>query len=282
MLFLSLIEPVINIFSEFIQVEELGTVAFIGAFVLAIRFGWGWLSRQCERQADLNAAEVQGTPEYIVNSFYKISSLGHSLDKPSWHHGSLRERIDNLKNAFLDNGQDIRKAYHRKIKTIKAIILFLFVFLNGYVIYSNYFTTPKKELIDNSRKLNLAEKTYSKKEYSLSEQYYLEVIATLHKLELTPRFKSLKNEQMLHAYYNLSCVYSLSGSLDKAMVSLKATLPFFELEMIKKDLNVFKIETDSDLAQLRSREDYQKFIEEVKVIEKGFGLESWKDLPPKH
>ena len=247
--------------------------------VLSIRFGWGWLSRQCERQADLNAAEVQGTPEYIVSSFYKISASGHSLDKPSWHHGSLRERINNLTTAFGVEGLALRNAFHRKIKIIKILILSFLILTNGFFFFFNYYKSSNRGLVEINNKLNLATAYLFKKEYPISEKYYFEIITTLHNPELSLDLKKIKNKILLITYYNLSCLYSLSGKLEKAMIALRETLPLFDKEVMSSKsryeaLNVHKLETDPDLAALRTQDSYFKFIEEVKIIEKGFGLQT--------
>lgn len=257
--------------------KELELVGYFGLLVLAVRFGWGWLSRQCERQADLNAAEVQGTPEHIINSFYKISELGQSLDKPSWHHGSLRERIDNLENAFQENGEKIRKAYHQKIKMIKIFILIFFVLVNGGLIYRNYVHKPSNELSEIFYKNKLALNYLLEKDYKTSQKYYLEVITFLQKQEADPKILKIKKEMLLIAYYNISCLYALSGEPEKAIEHLYKMLPLYDKDIMMElgnELNVSKVKTDPDLNPLRQREDFLKFIEELKKVEDKFGLKS--------
>lgn len=276
MLYFLLMESLILLIVSLFSFDQNILLSFyLALLLLSIRFGWGWISRQCERQADLNAAEVQGTPEHIVSSFYKISHLGHSLDKPSWHHGSLRERIDNLTNAFQSDGSITRKLFHRKIKYIKILVLLFFILVNGVLIYSNYFVKSNSELMEINRKSMLAINHLMTKNFKESEKHFTEVLTIVNNPDLNPKLLESKNQILLITYYNLACLYSLSGELDKAMDFLNKTLPLYDKKMISRQnseaLNVHKVETDPDLNSLRKLDSYLKFVEELKVIEKKFG-----------
>lgn len=257
-----------------------GVISFV-ILLISLRYAWGWLSRQFERQADLNAAEAQGTPEHIVNSFYKIAGRGHALDKPSWHHGSLRERINNLIEAFETNGSTIRIAYHNHIKKIKTMILLSFLIVSGIWIFINYNNEPKGDLKAALVNSKLAFASLLEKKYALSEKYYLEANSILE--NKNSRFEKDKKRNQLLAinYYNLSCCYALWGKHKEALVFLDKTLPLFDFELMThrsiSPLNVLKVQTDPDLNSIRNLPEFSLFVEELKKIEKSFSIQSWQE-----
>jgi len=64
------------------------------SLLIYFRYIMGFFMRHFERQADLYAATVTGTPVYIVNALEKIAYLsGKSRDLPNWHHFSIGQRI---------------------------------------------------------------------------------------------------------------------------------------------------------------------------------------------
>lgn len=281
LLFIMMIQTFLMFLMFIPGVEIFGDVAIVLALLILIRFAWGWLSRQFERQADLNAAEVQGTPEHIVNSFYKIAGRGHALDKPSWHHGSLRERINNLMEAFQINGAAIRAAYHRRIKTIKTVILILFLIVNGVWIYINYVNIPRSELEIISVKSDLALTSLINRNYSLSEKYYFDANSILENKKSPPDENKKRKRQLVVNYYNLSCCYALWGKRKEALAFLNKTLPLYDFELMMpqniSSLNVLKVQTDPDLNSIRNLPEYSLFIEELKKIEKSLSIQSWEE-----
>ncbi len=65
--------------------------------VLYFRYVMGYFMRHFERQADLYSAVAMGSPRPAISSLEKIALLsGKSRELPSWHHFSIRERVDNL------------------------------------------------------------------------------------------------------------------------------------------------------------------------------------------
>lgn len=62
--------------------------------LIYFRYIMGFFMRHFERQADLYAATVTGTPAFIVNALEKIAYLsGKSRDIPNWHHFSIGQRV---------------------------------------------------------------------------------------------------------------------------------------------------------------------------------------------
>ncbi len=73
------------------------------AMAVYFRFIIGFFMRHFERQADLYAAGFLGTAGPIINALEKIALYsGNTRDLPSWHHFSVRERVDCLLQAERD------------------------------------------------------------------------------------------------------------------------------------------------------------------------------------
>jgi tetratricopeptide (TPR) repeat protein len=92
--------------------------------VLYFRYVFGFFMRNSERQADLYALKLIGHPFLLVSSLRKIAfHSGQPEDLPSWHHYSIRQRIDFLLRAYEEPAV-IRK-HHQKYYT--AMVLFFFL-----------------------------------------------------------------------------------------------------------------------------------------------------------
>jgi Zn-dependent protease with chaperone function len=75
----------------------LGVVAILALYVRGL---FGALSRAFERQADAFALTALGRPGPLVSAFERISFFsGDIRDLPSWHHGSIAQRVDFLETA---------------------------------------------------------------------------------------------------------------------------------------------------------------------------------------
>jgi len=73
--------------------------------VVYFRYIMGFFMRNFERQADLYAAGVMGSPGPVINSLKKIAYFsGKTMDVPSWHHFSIRQRIDCLMKTLEEPG----------------------------------------------------------------------------------------------------------------------------------------------------------------------------------
>lgn len=94
--------------------------------ILYFRFLFGFFMRNFERQADLFALEVLGSPWPLIRSLEKIGfSSGQSRDLPSWHHFSIAQRV-----AFLEqvNHRPILARSHQK-KVTWSVGLFFFLLI---------------------------------------------------------------------------------------------------------------------------------------------------------
>lgn len=98
--------------------------------VLFFRFVFGFFLRNSERQADLFALELVGNPLPLVSSFEKIAQCsGKVADLPSWHHYSIRQRIDFLLAAYENHGlirEHNRKLYGAALAFVGLAALLLF------------------------------------------------------------------------------------------------------------------------------------------------------------
>ena len=82
--------------------------------VVYFRFIFGFFMRNSERQADIHAMQIIGSPLPLVSSLRKIAfRSGQIEDLPNWHHYSIRERIDFLTEAFANPALIMR--HHRKL-----------------------------------------------------------------------------------------------------------------------------------------------------------------------
>jgi Zn-dependent protease with chaperone function len=83
--------------------------------ILYFRYIFGFFMRNSERQADLYALKLIGHPHTLISSLEKIAYAGGSIrDLPSWHHYSIRERVDFLWHSFRNPrlpGRHDRKLY---------------------------------------------------------------------------------------------------------------------------------------------------------------------------
>lgn len=86
------------------------------------RFVMGFFMRSFERQADLSAAVTMGHPGPVARSLERIAEVsGKIRDLPSWHHFSIRERVECLERAGADPG--VVKRHNRFVAG--CLVLFL-------------------------------------------------------------------------------------------------------------------------------------------------------------
>jgi Zn-dependent protease with chaperone function len=104
--------------------SALYTLPMVLVLVLYFRYIFGFFLRNSERQADLYALHLIGHPYPLVSSLHKIAfHSGHSEDLPSWHHYSIRQRIDFLLKAYEDPG--VARKHDRKYYGAIAVFLLL-------------------------------------------------------------------------------------------------------------------------------------------------------------
>ncbi len=90
--------------------------------VLYFRFLLGWFMRNFERQADMSVFRTQGHPWHMIAALEKVALFsGGTREKPSWHHYSIAQRVDFLKNAA--EYPEILEAHNRRLTMAKGIFM---------------------------------------------------------------------------------------------------------------------------------------------------------------
>lgn len=115
-------------------VQNLLSALSLALFLLGyFRFLIGFFMRHFERQADLYSARVMGTPLPTIHSLEKIALWsGKIRDLPSWHHFSIRERVDTLWRSLEEPGMLERQGQflRRSLLVCASLLLGLGVLLN--------------------------------------------------------------------------------------------------------------------------------------------------------
>jgi len=87
-----------------------------------IRFVFGFLSRTFEREADVCAAELMGTPVPLILALEKIALMsGDVRELYSWRHHSVAERVRYLSAVGYDAAEQTR--YHGRARRIVRVLL---------------------------------------------------------------------------------------------------------------------------------------------------------------
>ncbi len=95
----------------------LGLLALLFAY---FRYLFGAVSRAFERQADAHALEATGRPEPLVSALERVSfHSGDIRDLPSWHHGSIAERVAFLHAAARE--PRVLAGHHRRVRRLTAL-----------------------------------------------------------------------------------------------------------------------------------------------------------------
>ncbi len=156
--------------------STLFSIITILIFLIYFRFIFGYFMRNFERQADAYVYSFFDTATHLVSTFNKIVLYsGQSPEKPSWHHFSIKERIDFLLKCEADRSWI--KRHDMKIKKSIAVYVAVMILLGSLGYHISYGTTGKKL---NTRVL---------------------IKATLRKIEKTPDNPQLYN-LLGDLYYN--------------------------------------------------------------------------------
>jgi len=120
--------------------QEVATVV-TSLLVLALiwRGLFGFLSRACERQADLAGAQLVGDPTVMEEALKSVARLsGHPETAPNWRHYSIAERVEFLRRV-RDN-PDLAKAHHRHMRF--SLVLLLAVLVASLAL--NWYLSPNR------------------------------------------------------------------------------------------------------------------------------------------
>ncbi|NLA74002.1 MAG: M48 family metalloprotease [Deltaproteobacteria bacterium] len=120
------------------------TAPLIISLIIYFRFIMGFFMRHFERQADTYAALIINDPSPIISSLEKIALLsGKTRDVPSWHHFSIRQRVEFLLkiNKFPGLVKRHKRLVHSAYITFIAGLLLISILL---------YVTPVKKYITGS------------------------------------------------------------------------------------------------------------------------------------
>ena len=99
---------------------------------------FGFLSRRCERQADLYGCRSSG-PQTFIDALEKVAYLnGIPRDKPgwlwSWQHGTIGQRVSFLEALKRDPAVEPR--FQRRLLVLKWSVVLLMIVVSGAVLLS--------------------------------------------------------------------------------------------------------------------------------------------------
>jgi predicted Zn-dependent protease len=185
------------------------TAAMATILLIYFRYVFGYFMRNCERQADCYAFTLLGSSQFLISSLKKIGVYsGHSHDRPSWHHFSIRQRVDFLERCEAD--RRVIKQHDRKLR--RSILVFAGALLcAGYVGYAintgEIGKTLNKRVLEKVLMSELEKKPKDGRLYSIlgtiyyEDKAYPEAIRAYEKaLELSPRDpETLNNLAWLYA-----------------------------------------------------------------------------------
>jgi tetratricopeptide (TPR) repeat protein len=107
------------------------------SMIIYIRYLFGFFMRHFERQADLYSALTMGSPTETVSSLEKIAVMsGKIRDLPSWHHFSIRQRVDCLLKSIRDPG--LLRKQNRFIGRCFALYLVGMISLGYFLSFSPF------------------------------------------------------------------------------------------------------------------------------------------------
>ncbi len=111
------------------------SVPMLATLIIYFRFVMGFFMRHFERQADLYSAFVMGTARYTINALEKIAFLsGKIRDMPSWHHFSIKQRVEALQRAEHD--PSLRRRHNLFLAVLILIFLSLLTGVGWFVNFS--------------------------------------------------------------------------------------------------------------------------------------------------
>jgi Zn-dependent protease with chaperone function len=124
------------------------------------RFLMGFFMRNFERQADLYSAVTMGSPAATISSLEKIALFsGKIRDLPSWHHFSIKQRVDYLWRFLKEPG--LVNRHNRMIGLSFVLYLICVVGLAYYLNFTPVIQDLKYKLISNVLQQQISEDPYN-------------------------------------------------------------------------------------------------------------------------
>ncbi|MCE5316009.1 MAG: M48 family metallopeptidase [Parachlamydia sp.] len=101
---------------------------------LFFRFVYGFFSRIFERQADLHVYALGVSPEAMIEALDHVGTgTGFTHLVPNWHHYSIQERIDFLKETMRDPA--LIERHHKRVKLALSLYLGALTFLAAILFF---------------------------------------------------------------------------------------------------------------------------------------------------
>jgi len=98
------------------------TLPLLLLLILYFRFLFGFFIRNFERQADLYVFRVMRRPDPLISALEKVSlHSGNIRDVPSWHHFSIKQRVDYLVAA--EDRPSLIRRHRQKLRKGLAVYL---------------------------------------------------------------------------------------------------------------------------------------------------------------
>ncbi|HEX3132472.1 MAG TPA: M48 family metalloprotease, partial [Planctomycetota bacterium] len=125
--------------------DQLKEVAELAAVMLMIAVLWrvafGYLSRACERQADLAGAELAGDPQVMCDALKSVAHLsGQGENEPSWRHYTIAQRV-----AFLQavrQRPELATWHHHLVRMMRHGLILVIIAL---LLAASYLFDPRRE-----------------------------------------------------------------------------------------------------------------------------------------
>ncbi len=196
-------------FQQPTMASALFSLFIITIFLIYFRYIFGYFMRNFERQADTYVYSVIQSAQPLISTLKKIALIsGQPIDKPNWHHFSIKERIN-----YLSKCEENREWVHLQDKKLKKGIIFyligiLMVGVIGY--HLNFGATGEKinvRFFEIILKRELQKNSHNEQLYATlgnlyfrANRYKETVLAYENALELKPdNANVLNNLAWLHA-----------------------------------------------------------------------------------
>ncbi len=196
-------------FQQPTMASALFSLFIITIFLVYFRYIFGYFMRNFERQADTYVFSITQSAQPLISTLKKIALIsGQPMDKPNWHHFSIKERIN-----YLSKCEENREWVHLQDKKLKKGIVFyligiLMVGVIGY--HTNFGETGEKinvRFFEIILKREIQKNSHNEKLYATlgdlyfrADRYEETVLAYENALELKhDNARVLNNLAWLHA-----------------------------------------------------------------------------------
>jgi STE24 endopeptidase len=142
-----LMEAVPGLFQLLDSLKFYALLPVLVLFAIYLFVVFGYLSRRCERQADIYGCRGT-TPQAFIDALEKVAALnGIPRDKPgwlwSWQHGTVGQRVAFLEQLKQDPAVEPR--FQRRLLFLKwGVVLFMVVISAGVLVSMKHLLGPEK------------------------------------------------------------------------------------------------------------------------------------------